>query len=196
MRRQGGDVGSSLLGWIHGCVCEKPVAAQSARGSAQLVHAWPAGVASHAKAWLNIARFVAALDQQSMPLRPDPGPCRFHLPVGCRVLSIADVPGELMTVNPIAVNRRVVGSRPCLPGLLLPAWRAAAPLSMSPASPLARSRMHMCNTTAVRVLFPHPTVCSPFANVFSRNQRSVLVLEAPGYGKVAYVAIGATVSRS
>ena len=39
-----------------------------------------------------------------------------------------------------------------------------------------------------------PHVRSPFANVFTRNQRSVLLLEAPGYGKVAYVAIGATVS--
>ncbi|KAI7845326.1 hypothetical protein COHA_001168 [Chlorella ohadii] len=66
---------------------------------------------------------------------------RFHLPVSCRVLSITDVPGELMTVNPLAVN-------------------------------------------------------SPFANVFTRNKRSVLLLDAPGYGQVAYVAIGATVVGS
>lgn len=32
--------------------------------------------------------------------------------------------------------------------------------------------------------------------MFTRNQRSVLLLDAPGYGKVAYVAIGATVSCS
>lgn len=29
---------------------------------------------------------------------------------------------------------------------------------------------------------------------FCRNQRSVLLLQAPGYGLLAYVAIGATVS--
>lgn len=58
--------------------------------------------------------------------------------MGGTVESIRDIPGELMTVNPIAVNSR-------------------------------------------------------FADVFTRNKRSVLALRAPGYGRVAYVAIGATV---
>ncbi|EFN59934.1 hypothetical protein CHLNCDRAFT_16852, partial [Chlorella variabilis] len=66
---------------------------------------------------------------------------RFHLPVSGRVESITDIPGELLTVNPIAVNSR-------------------------------------------------------FADVFTRNKRSVLCLRAPGYGLVAYVAVGATVVGS
>ncbi|KAL4459065.1 hypothetical protein ABPG75_013930 [Micractinium tetrahymenae] len=66
---------------------------------------------------------------------------RFHLPVGGRVESITDIPGELLTVNPIAVN-------------------------------------------------------SSFADVFTRNKRSVLRLSAPGFGEVAYIAIGATIVGS
>lgn len=36
-------------------------------------------------------------------------------------------------------------------------------------------------------------VNSSFADVFTRNKRSVLWLSSPDYGEVAYVAIGATV---
>lgn len=36
---------------------------------------------------------------------------RFHLPVGGRVEAIVDVPGELMTVNPIAVNSKYANVR-------------------------------------------------------------------------------------
>lgn len=39
-----------------------------------------------------------------MRLCTPPARRRFHLPVGGTVLAIVDIPGELLTVNPIAVN--------------------------------------------------------------------------------------------
>ncbi len=66
---------------------------------------------------------------------------RWHTPVAGRVVSIADVPGGLLTVNPVAVN-------------------------------------------------------SPLHDVFTENKRSVALLESPGLGLVAVVAVGATLVGS
>lgn len=66
---------------------------------------------------------------------------RFHAPVAGVVRSMRDVPGMLLTVNPIAVN-------------------------------------------------------SKFADVFTVNKRSVMVIKTQEYGDVAFVAIGATVVGS
>ncbi|GAB4820295.1 hypothetical protein N2152v2_007341 [Parachlorella kessleri] len=66
---------------------------------------------------------------------------RFHCPVDGTITSITDVPGQLYTVNPIAVNSR-------------------------------------------------------FANVFTENKRSILMLESPAFGRVAYIAVGATMVGS
>ena len=66
---------------------------------------------------------------------------RFHSPVDGTVVSITDVPGDLLTVNPIAVN-------------------------------------------------------SLFCDVFTVNKRSVMLIDTPNFGRVAYVAIGATLVGS
>lgn len=66
---------------------------------------------------------------------------RFHSPVAGVVRSVADVPGQLLTVNPVAVN-------------------------------------------------------STFANVFTENKRSVMVISTQEFGDVAFVAIGATIVGS
>ncbi|KDD74425.1 hypothetical protein H632_c1322p0, partial [Helicosporidium sp. ATCC 50920] len=66
---------------------------------------------------------------------------RFHAPLAGRVVSITDVAGALLSVNPIAVN-------------------------------------------------------SSYADVFTENKRSVLLLDAPGVGRVAFVAVGATLVGS
>ena len=62
---------------------------------------------------------------------------RFHSPISGKILSIVDIPGELLTVNPIAVN-------------------------------------------------------SIYCDVFTVNKRSVMMIDSKEYGRVAFVAIGAT----
>ena len=62
---------------------------------------------------------------------------RYHAPVAGTIVSITDVPGQLLTVNPIAVN--------CV-----------------------------------------------HADVFTVNKRSVMLIDTPDLGRVAFVAIGAT----
>lgn len=66
---------------------------------------------------------------------------RYHSPVDGVVAEIIDVPGDLLTVNPIAVN-------------------------------------------------------SLFCDVFTVNKRSVMLIDTPTFGRVAYVAIGATLVGS
>ena len=66
---------------------------------------------------------------------------RYHAPVAGQVVSITDVPGQLLTVNPIAVN--------CV-----------------------------------------------HADVFTVNKRSVMVIDSAKFGRVAFVAIGATLVGS
>ena len=66
---------------------------------------------------------------------------RFHSPVAGTIVSICDVPGHLLTVNPIAVN--------CV-----------------------------------------------HADVFTVNKRSVMIIDTPDLGQVAFVAIGATLVGS
>ena len=62
---------------------------------------------------------------------------RYHCPVDGKVVSITDVPGDLLTVNPIAVN-------------------------------------------------------SITCDVFTVNKRSIMMIDTPSLGRVAYIAIGAT----
>ncbi len=62
---------------------------------------------------------------------------RYHCPVDGKIISITDVPGDLLTVNPIAVN-------------------------------------------------------SITCDVFTVNKRSIMMIESPSLGKVAFIAIGAT----
>lgn len=66
---------------------------------------------------------------------------RFHAPLGGSVVSITPVPGELFTVNPIAIH-------------------------------------------------------SEFVDVFTENKRSILWLDTPEFGRVAFVAVGATLVGS
>lgn len=66
---------------------------------------------------------------------------RYHSPVNGLIKSITDVPGHLLTVNPIAINCK-------------------------------------------------------YADVFTVNKRSVMVLETPEFGTVAFIAIGATLVGS
>lgn len=70
--------------------------------------------------------------------------------------------------------------------------RAAPP---APLGGRAGRSAHQASPTAVRSR-PHPslpTLPHAGAQVFTRNQRSVLLLRSPEYGLVAYVAVGATV---
>ena len=62
---------------------------------------------------------------------------RFHSPISGKIVSIADIPGKLLTVNPIAVN-------------------------------------------------------SIYCDVFTVNKRSVMMIDSKKYGRVAFIAIGAT----
>jgi len=66
---------------------------------------------------------------------------RYHSPISGTIKSITDIPGHLLTVNPIAIN------------------------------------------------------CQ-YADVFTVNKRSVMILETPEFGTVAFVAIGATLVGS
>ena len=66
---------------------------------------------------------------------------RFHTPVTGTIVSITDVPGGLLTVNPIAVN-------------------------------------------------------SLYWDVFTVNKRSVMMIDTPNFGRVAFIAIGATLVGS
>jgi phosphatidylserine decarboxylase len=62
---------------------------------------------------------------------------RYHCPVDGKIISITDLPGDLLTVNPIAVN-------------------------------------------------------SIMCDVFTQNKRSIMMIDSPSLGKVAFIAIGAT----
>lgn len=62
---------------------------------------------------------------------------RYHCPVDGKIISITDVPGDLLTVNPIAVN-------------------------------------------------------SLMCDVFTVNKRSIMMIQSPSLGKVAFISIGAT----
>jgi len=66
---------------------------------------------------------------------------RYHCPVDGKIISITDVPGDLLTVNPIAVN-------------------------------------------------------SITCDVFTQNKRSIMMIESPSLGKVAFISIGATLVGS
>lgn len=66
---------------------------------------------------------------------------RFHSPVTGRIVSISNIPGHLLTVNPIAIN-------------------------------------------------------SSYADVFTINKRSLMILDTDVFGRVAFVAIGATLVGS
>eukprot|EP00889_Picochlorum_renovo_P002830 jgi/Picre1/29860/NNA_005242.t1 len=66
---------------------------------------------------------------------------RFHSPVSGRIVSISNIPGHLLTVNPIAIN-------------------------------------------------------SNYADVFTINKRSLMILDTDTFGRVAFVAIGATLVGS